>query len=647
MSTSLLHRFCPEPHSAPISATTWDPVSGASATADTWGLVAWTPPGARSPSLVLNHDAAVRGALALNPGASLLAVGDDGGTLAVYKTDTGERVFVEARAADTGTSRAMRALAFHPSGHQLASLAVDGRIRLTDLRTWERLGSFDDFGGASLAFDRSGDLLLAIDKLGQAALIDLVTREVVGLPLVPGGVRIARFAGPGSLVITLGQAGISLVDFDRQEVVRAIAAQRSSGMLDVVLNPDETAFAVVSARSAHLFTLPDFGPRDSARHGAPLDTSDGHRPPHGIARWDTLGVAVGGTDGRLHRPDVEPSLPPVVAVAGVGDQRVAAHGHRIARWVGDQRKRPFCPKVYREPPDTRYAHPTDTPKAEPTALAPGETIVELRTDPDGRFILALPSDGPVHVYEASTGRLLFHAGFDTIETPRMEVGGAVVAVRRRGGGLRWFDLAGNRTFDLEWADEFALTGGGTWIAAITPRGGVRVVDPRTGAEALPPLPRAGDAPVRRLSFVHRSPALLTLDADGVLAHHDLAQVAQGGEMTAPARIAAFFDTQVDEMWGLSGGKHVALRVQEEGSATMLFVDLDDGEVVAEAKGLLPYAVVDPVSGLILEPAQGNALLERDRHGREHRVLRSLPRNQWLSFDAQRVLEASPSGKAWL
>jgi hypothetical protein len=245
-------------------------------------------------------------------------------------------------------------------------------------------------------------------------------------------------------------------------------------------------------------------------------------------------------------------------------------------------------------------------------LTPTERIVELAMDSEGRVLAVLPEGLPLHVYEANQTRLLFDAGPESVDAPRIEVAIGVVAMLLERGGVRWFDLRNNRTFELDWARDFAVTGGGSWLAVLTPRGRVRVLDPKSGEDALKQLEPFGEAPARLLSFVHRRPELLVLDEDGVLGMYDLLPAARDGGAPEVHRIIQLADVEIDAIWGTADGRHAVVRIQEpeSGTATLVTIDLDSGEVVHEVSGLLPYISLDPGEGGMLEPARGNALLER-------------------------------------
>ena len=607
----LIDQYCPDAHSAPLTAAAFDAASGARITADAWGFVAITQPGQVFPTFIFQVAAAVYGAVAIAPGGSLVGVGDDAGTIAVYKTIDGSCVFYDAKEGPEGAARAVRACAFNPQGTSLATLGVDGIVRVYNIARWERTGNFSGFSGSSIEFDTGrGERLACVDTLGQPKLIDLIAQQMIDLDNVPGGVQVARFTPDGASIVTMGFNGITLLSLPSGRVKHSFTAQGSTGMMNIVFNPTGDQLAAVTARSVHTFSLPDLQPIESERHNAPEPTQ--------ATIWDSRGVAVGASDGQLHRPDELPSLPSIVCCTGYGEHRVSVHGDRIAAWSKNRQKRPFSAK---------------------------KRLIETKIDRDGRIILGLPDDGSgVQIYDAMRGSLLFDAGPDTADTPKMEVGGSIVAISLNTGGLRWYDLKENNVLELPWVQGFSLSGGGTWIGAITPKGAVRVIDPATGNDAvLPPTPMS-PAPIRLISFINRLPHMLMLDSDGVLSTYDL-QASVERNIPAVGRDILDFNVSVDRLWGITGGQYAAIRFQEPetGTATVITVDLDTAEVVAEVPNLLPYVWVDPETGFILQPARGGAIQEFDLYGKERRVLRALPEGEWIAFGPEGIFDRSNTG----
>ncbi|MBW2255870.1 MAG: hypothetical protein JRI25_14905, partial [Deltaproteobacteria bacterium] len=603
---SLVDQYCPDAHSAPVTAAAFDVQSGASITADEWGMVAITRPGEKYPGLIFQPGGPVYGAVAVAQGGALVAVGDEDGTIGVYKTWDGSCVFSDYREGAEGAARAMRAMAFNPQGTSIATLSVDGVIRVFDIQRWERIANWQGFAGESLEFDTRGEKLIAIDTLGQPKLLDLTSYEQLDLEMVPGGVQVARFTPDCGHVVTMGGGGITLIGLPEGRIANSFTARGSSGMLNVVVSPKGDEVGAITQRSVHKFSLPDLQPIASDKHGA--------EDPTTAAFWDWRGPAVGGASGSLHRPGLRPSLDPIVCCTGYGDHRVSVHGTYVAAWSGSRQRRPFNAK---------------------------QNFVEVKIDRDGRLLCGLPGDDRgIQVYEAKTGRHLFDAGRDTANTPKMEVGGPIVACMRSEGGLRWYDLKNNNVFELDWVQNFALSGGGTWLGCITPKGNVRVLDPANGKDAIPAPETMSEVPVALLSFVNRRPDMLVMDEDGVLSVYDLA-VSVTEDRPAEGIDILDLNVAVDRLWGITGGQYAAVRFQEHdaGTATVIFVDLEAGEVISEVPNLLPYAWVDPENGFILQPARGGAILEYDMYGAERRVMRALPEGEWIAFGPNGVLDA--------
>ncbi|MBT3222964.1 MAG: WD40 repeat domain-containing protein, partial [Proteobacteria bacterium] len=432
---SLLDEHCPEAHQAPITGAAVDPQSGASITSDEWGTIAITRPGEDHPGLIFQPGDAIYGAVAVAPGGSLVAIGDEQGSVMVFKTWDGACVFEDLREGPSGKSRAMRAMNFNHQGTILATLSIDGIIRVFDIQRWERVANYQGYGGESIQFDEHGERLLVIDTLGQPKLIDMLSQEMIDLEMVAGGVRSATFTPDFRHVVAMGQGGITLIELPDGRIINSFTARQSSGMLNIVVSPNGEELGAVTGRSVHIFSLPELQPVRSEKHGAPEPTT--------AVLWDYRGVAVGGTDGMLHRPGAKPSLDPIVCVSGFGEHRVSIHGEKAAMWHKNRRKRPFSAKC---------------------------NFIEVRVDRDGRLLAGLPDDGSgVKIFQAHTGRFLFDAGPETADTPKMEVGGHVFACMLANGGLRWFDIKNNKTLELPWVQGFSLSGGGTWIGAITPK----------------------------------------------------------------------------------------------------------------------------------------------------------------------------------
>ncbi len=598
----LVDQFCPNVHDAPITAADYDPYSGTIVTADATGMVAVQRPGEATPQLIFQVRDAVNGAVNLIPGGSLVAVGDESGTVGVYRTEDGEPIFIEEREGARGRVRAMRGVAISPEGALLAAIAKDGLLRVWDLQREER-NAWRGFSGSSVEFGPRGDRVLAMDEEGQPRLMDLMSLQAIFMDRLPMPATHALFSRDGTMVIAAGPAGLALLRVADGALIGSFATRGGSGILNLVTSPDGTQAAVVTRRSVHTFSLPNLEPVGSVHHGAPHTT--------GAAMWSNRGVEVAGDDGLLHRGG-SGSAGPVTVVGGFGPHRLAGHGDSVAWWRDNRRTLEF---------------PVTGP------------IRELHVDRDGRLVVSVPARGPIEVYNCQTGRRVMDGGPETSGATGIGVGGAIVAVQLHSGGCRWWDLARQRGFELKWPRAMALSNGGTWLGVVTPRGAVKVLDPATGRDALPPPAPLADVPVRLLAFVNRRPDLLVLDDEGVLGHYDLAESVRENR-PAEGRDVLTINVPVDRIWGITGGQYCALRLPEDDRSSIIWVDIHACEVVAEVNDLHRHAWVDAENGLILEPARASAILEREMDGRERRVLRALPDGEWLAFGPRGILDAS-------
>ena len=321
---SLVDQFCPNIHDAPITAAYYDITSGTIATADAAGTVAVQRPGESAPGLVFSVDAPVSGALTLVRGGSMVAVGDDNGTVAIYSTETGEEWFKEAREGARGRVRAMRGLAMSPEGARLAAIAKDGHLRVWDLSTGERAGQWSGFSGASVEFGPRGTRLLSMDNKGQPRIMDLMRIESLPTERLATPAQHARFTIDGTMIVAAGPAGLSLLRLVDGRLINSFAIQGGSGILNILLSPDGTRVGVVTQRSVHYFSLPDFQPlQPSLRHNAPN--------PTGAGLWLPQIVKVAGDDGMLHAGGTS-AAGAVRRITGYGRIRLAAHADRIAVW---------------------------------------------------------------------------------------------------------------------------------------------------------------------------------------------------------------------------------------------------------------------------------------------------------------------------
>jgi WD40 repeat protein len=604
--SQLPNNFCPHVHEGPITAVAYDPSSGVVATADKTGVVAVTRRGETTPGLIFTPGGPIQGALSLIRGGTLLAVGDDYGSVGVYKTDSGTPVFQEFRELPGGAVRAMRAVCLSPTGEKLASIAVDGLLRLWDISQKERITAWRGFGGAALAFDRDGDRLLCLNEKGQPCLADLKTQSAIALDSLKHPAENAIFTRSNTHIVCAGPSGISLLRVADGKACASFAAKGGSGIVGVTISPDDTQVAVLTKRSVHSFYLPDLSPNYSKKHGAPL--------PSGYSYWGTNGLKIAGSDGRLHQVGQVASLGRVSGAAAFGQHTVVAHDEAITFWTGGKRD---------------------------NVVTLGEQTKGLSMERGGKIAAVFTTQSPLRVFAPPSETPIFTADDDTIDPQSVSVGGHVVAVMLKGGGVRWWDLSSRKGFKFSWAKGMALSGSGAWLAVITPNGGVRVVDTSTGTDIFEAPTPLADLPIVRLCFVNRKPELLVLDRDGVLGRYDLSESLTTGESPEGEDVLEL-ECKVSGMWGITGGRYAAIRLPENDLCSIIVVDVEKCAVVVELPNLHPQTTVNPETGAIIEPVKAGGLLERDITGKEIRVFRSLPGQEWITY-GERGIEFASDG----
>ena len=269
------------------------------------------------------------------------------------------------------------------------------------------------------------------------------------------------------------------------------------------------------------------------------------------------------------------SIGPVDAVDGIGEHRVLVHGDIAAIWHQNARIGLF--KLPSKP----------------------DAVTMNRS---GKLMVTRSTDSPLHVLELPSGKPLFDGGPETIAAEGTAVGGEVVAVQPRGGGLRWWHLGRNRGYSLLGRQPLGLSGSGTWLGVVTPGGAVHVIDPTTGRDAINPPQPLSQASIRLVDFISRRPELLVLDEEGVLGHYDLTRAVQDG-VIASGRDVLAINVPVDRIWGLTGGRLAALRLPDGDRCSILFIDIHAGEVTSEVTDLPANATVDDENHRILLPLE--------------------------------------------
>ena len=214
----------------------------------------------------------INGAVDVIAGGSLIAVGDENGTIGVYRADDGAPIFAEVREGARGRVRAFRGVALNSQASMLASISRDHLVRIWDLSRLERVAAWQGFSGDTVEFDRRGERLLAMDDSGQPKLMDLLRVEALHMDRLQTPAERAAFTRDGTMIVAAGPAGLSLLRVSDGAMLHSFATQGGTGIINLRLAPGGQRAGVVTRRSVHVFSLPDLQPVDSIRHGAPDPT---------------------------------------------------------------------------------------------------------------------------------------------------------------------------------------------------------------------------------------------------------------------------------------------------------------------------------------------------------------------------------------
>ena len=152
----------------------------------------------------------------------------------------------------------MRSISNLANGNLLASLAVDGLIRLWDLTEGTRVSAWKGFAGRSLSFDAQGERLLCLTDQGNPCLVDLRSQVSRPLEQLQSPAHTICFTRDNTLVVCAGNAGLSLLRVADGSLLASFATRGGSGIEGLAVAPDDTAVAVVTQRSVHYFSSPTF-----------------------------------------------------------------------------------------------------------------------------------------------------------------------------------------------------------------------------------------------------------------------------------------------------------------------------------------------------------------------------------------------------
>ncbi len=348
-----------------------------------WDTATWEPKGTLS-----GHGSRVRGLSFTHDGKTLVSAGTDQGVLVwdvASQTQSGALQQPTVRPSETEAPRFL-AIAYAPSGQQVAAAGEDGRISIYDLATGKVLHSWQahDDAVATLAYSPDGQTLASggYDKVVQlwnastgAPLRKLNGHKgwVVSLAFSPDGSQLASGSYDRSIIVWHSADGTQ----------RRVLEGHSATVRSLAFSPDGMLLASGSAdRTVKLWNAAD---------GADLATLTGHEGAvRGIAfSPDGKTLASGGEDRLIKlwnvddhslRATLTGHADMVAAVAFVGSTLVSASwDHSIRTW--DRQ--------------------TGTQRAK--LDAGNDPVIALAVAPDGKQLLSASVSGIFKVWKASLG----------------------------------------------------------------------------------------------------------------------------------------------------------------------------------------------------------------------------------------------------
>jgi WD40 repeat protein len=192
---------------------------------------------------VLRHANVVR-ALAFSPDSMWLVSGcDEDDHLHIWDVTTGQR-----RKTLPGPGKELRAVAVSPDGLQIAALAEDGNLSITEAATGRPVSSVrlaaPRFWGGTLAYSPDGRRLAVLAEGPKVAFWDTRTHQLT-TPLIghTGRINSVAFSRDGRRLVTTGEdRTVRVWEVDTGECL-AVLSGHTEEVLTAVFHPDGTRIA--------------------------------------------------------------------------------------------------------------------------------------------------------------------------------------------------------------------------------------------------------------------------------------------------------------------------------------------------------------------------------------------------------------------
>jgi RNA polymerase sigma factor (sigma-70 family) len=483
-------------HASPITTLAYAPDGRTLASAGADGAIRLWDVAARSPRTVLGgHSGAVR-ALAFSRDGTMLASGGDDRTVRLWDVAGATEVHTFA-----GHQDAVTCLAFDPRGRALASGSADACLRLWDLRTHSPTFTFrgpnpfglDNVNGhadavTALAFAPSGRQLASGGRDRAIKLWNTFDNVIAAQSTISahrGNAWFATFAPDGTMLLTGGDDGlVKLWDVESARLLAVLDGHRASVVRGLFSPDGMTALTSSADGTVRFWDLPSGQPAGTltiegqVENNAPVPPLLDRKPGFASAlSHDGRLLATSGSDRAIRLWDVATRRPLRVLAQSVALSNGLAFSPD-GRWLASGLGHPADPASV-----DHAVQVWDVATGKRVAALKGHrsAIWEVPFSPDGRLLASPCSDGLTKLWDTNTwsdvGTLTSTGSW--VQSAAFAPDSKSLLVGHGNGTVTWWDAATHQPRARLVGHNTAVRGvsfsrRGDWIASASGDGTVRL-----------------------------------------------------------------------------------------------------------------------------------------------------------------------------